>query len=73
MMQFKTSGAYQVATNSIKHVAIHKADEDAFFLNMPEGDLYIDAPINRIFFETFEEAKRWAETRVGVKMNWEDF
>lgn len=60
------------AVNTIKPVNICKLDEDAFFLNMPEGDLYNDFKIMEEFFETFEEAKKWAETYVGVKMNWED-
>lgn len=62
-----------VATNSIKPVAIRAMDEATFLLDMPEGDLYLDFKIMGEFFETFEEAVRWAETRVGVKFNMEEF
>ena len=62
-----------MATNSIKPVVIRPMDESAFFLDMPEGDLYLDFKIMSQFFETFDDAVRWAETRVGVKFNTEDF
>ena len=71
MMQFKTSGAYQVATNSIKHVAINRSPT-GWWLNLPEGDLYTDKK-QMFCFNTFNEAKRHAEANVGMKMNWEDF
>lgn len=61
-----------IATNSIKPVMIQILDDNAepeVYLHMPEGDLYIDAPINKQWFESFEEAKKWAEHRVGIYMN----
>ena len=79
MMQFETVALgtnapdVYMATNSIKPVVIRAEDEASFLLDMPAGDLYIDAKIMNLFFETFEEAKRWAEHRVGVKFNMEDF
>ena len=79
MMQFETVAVgtnapdIYMATNSIKPVVIRAMDEDSFLLDMPLGDLYIDAKITDQFFETFAEAKRWAETYVGMKMNMEDF
>ena len=79
MMNFETVAVgtnapdIYMATNSIKPVIIRAMDENSFLLDMPAGDLYIDAKITDQFFETFEEAKRWAEHKVGVKMNTEDF
>jgi hypothetical protein len=71
MMTFKTSGAYQVATNSIKPVKIARG-VTGYWLHLLEGDLYEDT--KQLFcFDTFEEAKRYAETTVGMKMNWSDF
>ena len=72
MMNFEYSNNTFTATNSIKPVIIRAMDED-FFLDMPQGDLYNDFKIVDEWFETFEEAKRWAETYVGVRMNTEDF
>lgn len=79
MMQFETVAIgtnapdIYMATNSIKPVVIRAMDESAFFLDMPEGDLYNDFKIMSLFFDTFDAAKRWAETHVGMKMNWIDF
>jgi hypothetical protein len=71
MMQFKESGAYQVATNSIKHVAIHKSFK-GYMVYTPEGRL-LDSFESAGPFVDFESAKRNAEMNVGMKMNWEDF
>lgn len=71
MMTFKTSGAYQVATNSIKPVKIARGVA-GYWLHLPEGDLYKDEK-QMFCYDTFEQAKRHAETNVGMKMNWEDF
>ena len=73
MMNFEYAQDTFTATNSIKPVIIRAMDENSFLLDMPAGDLYIDAKITDQFFETFEEAKRWAEHKVGIKMNKEDF
>ena len=62
--QFDEANSF-VAANSLKPVIIRGESEDEFFLDMPKGDLNIDAPIMNMFFETFEEAKRWAEAYVG--------
>lgn len=62
------------ATNSIKPVVIEILDDNVepeVLLHMPKGDLYIDAPITDQWFRTFEEAKKWAEHRVGVQMKLE--
>lgn len=71
MMKFKTSGAYQVATNSIKPVKIARG-LSGFFLVLLKGDLYSETK-QRFCFNTFDKAKRYAEMNVGVKMNWSDF
>lgn len=68
----KTASEYAFrATNSIKPVVIEILDDNVepeVLLQMPKGDLYIDAPITDQWFRTFEEAKKWAEHRVGVTM-----
>ena len=72
MMTFDWNDLGQaIATNSIKPVIIRELDEygQDFALDMPEGDLYNDFPINNQWFGSFDEAKRWAETYVGMKMN----
>lgn len=69
MMNFEYAQDTFTATNSIKAVTIRALTEYDYALDMPEGDLYIDAPIMSQWFETFAEAKRWAEHRVGVKFN----
>ena len=71
MMQFKKSGAYQVATNSIKHVAIIKKAK-GYRVYTINGRLLDDVTYAGPF-ASFEEAKRNAEMNVGMKMNWEDF
>ena len=79
MMNFETvavgtnAWTLYLATNSIKPVIIRAEDEATYFLDMPAGDLYNDHNIMGEVFDTFEEAKRWAETYVGMKMNTEDF
>ena len=79
MMNFETvtvgtnAWTLYLATNSIKPVIIRAEDEATYFLDMPAGDLYNDHNIMGEVFDTFEEAKRWAEHKVGMKMNTEDF
>lgn len=70
MMTFKFSDGAHFATNSIKPVSITKFFDDCFELFMSKGDLYLDFPIH-VQFETFEEAKKWAEHRVGVQVKLE--
>ena len=66
--QFDEHNTY-VAANSSKYVAIRKLDCDTFMLDLPEGDDSIDGMIFSTMFETFEEAVRWAESRVSFKMD----
>ena len=68
MMKFENTLFGFQATNSIKPVTIHQLEEDIFALDMPEGDLYVDFKIMNEIFDTFEEAKLWAEHRVGVSL-----
>lgn len=78
MMQFETVAVgnnapdIYMATNSIKPVIIRAEDEATYFLDMPAGDLYNDHKIMGEVFDTFEEAKRWAEHRVGMHIKFED-
>lgn len=60
----KSNNVY-VATNSIKPVIIREVDDFDFFLDLPEGDGSIASRIMNLHFETFDEAKRWAEAYVG--------
>lgn len=64
----KSNNVY-VATNSTKPVIIREEDDFDFFLDMPKGDDTINAPIMNMFFETFDEAKRWAESRVSFTIS----
>jgi hypothetical protein len=79
MMQFEKyegSNYLNIATNSIKPVMIQILDDNndpEVYLHMPEGDLYVEGPINNQWFRNFDEAKKWAEHRVGMKMNLETF
>lgn len=79
MMNFETIATgtnapdIYMATNSIKPVLIRAMNEAEFLLDMPKGDLYNDFKIMGECFETFKEAKHWAEHRVGIKMNWKKF
>ena len=68
MMQFNE---HNEATNSIKPVKITRG-VTGFWLDLNEGDLYNDAK-QMFCFDTFDKAKRHAETNVGMKMNWSDF
>ena len=70
-MTFETTANNHVATNSLKPVSIVQLDEygEDFHLNMPDGDLYIDSPIMNEWFESFDDARKWAEHRVGVSVN----
>jgi hypothetical protein len=63
----KSNNVY-VATNSIKPVIIREESDFDFFLDMPEGDGKIASRIMNLHFETFDEAKRWAEAYVGFTM-----
>lgn len=71
MMTFETSGAYQVATNSIKRVMILK-NVQGWMLLTPDGGLD-DVFTSRGPFVSFDAAKRNAEMNVGMKMNLVDF
>jgi len=71
MMIFTQDKAVFTATNSIKPVTITKGIT-GFWLDLPNGDLYEDHK-QMFCYDSFEEAKRYAETNVGMKMNWEDF
>lgn len=70
MMTFKIENKAHIATNSIKPVSIVQLDEygEDFHLNMPDGDIYNDFPIMNEWFESFEKARKWAETNVGVSI-----
>lgn len=70
MMIFEQFGRTFEATNSIKSVNIHKRHDNTFMLFTPEGGL-LDEFTSRGPFITFEEAKRSAETHVGVKVQFE--
>ena len=72
MMTFRETLFGWVANNSIKPVCISFGGPVAWDLALPKGDLYSDER-QSLDFKTFEEAKRYAETNVGMKMNWEDF
>jgi hypothetical protein len=64
----KSNNVY-VATNSIKPVNIREVDDFEFYMDMPEGiNDYFNDPIKNMFFKTFDEAKRWAESYVGFTM-----
>ena len=69
-MTFKIENKAHIATNSIKPVSIVQLDEygEDFHLNMPDGDIYNDLPIMNEWFESFEKARKWAETNVGVSI-----
>lgn len=67
MMQFKIEDGAFFATNSIKPVSITKFDDDCYVLFMSKGDEMLDYPIH-MQFVTFDEAKRWAEHKVGVQV-----
>ena len=65
----KSNNVY-VATNSIKPVIIREEGDFDFYMDMPEGlNIHFDDPIKNMFFPTFDEAKRWAETYVGFTMS----
>lgn len=66
-MTFKFDDNAYFATNSIKPVTITQFDTDYFELFMSKGDLKIEAPI-KVGFETFDEAKKWAEAYVGFSI-----
>ena len=71
IMEFNYTDGTHFATNSIKPVSITKFDVDCFELFMSKGDLNLDFPIY-LQFTTFEEAVKWAEHKVGVKLILED-
>ena len=72
MMTFRETLFGWVANNSIKPVCISFIGTTQWDLALPKGDLYSDER-QSFDFASFEEAKRYAETNVGMKMNWEDF
>ena len=61
LFEFKYGG-YE-ATNALKPVLINESN-GRFWLDMPKGTLYDNKHITQ-FFQTFDEAKRYAETYVG--------
>jgi hypothetical protein len=65
MMTFKFSDETHFATNSIKPCSITKFEDDYYELHMPKGDHAVTFPV-KLGFDTFNEAKRWAEERVGM-------
>lgn len=67
MMTFETSGAYQVATNSVKPVKIARG-VTGYWLHLPEGDFFGDKK-QMFCYDTFEQAKRHAEENVGIQIN----
>ena len=67
MMNFKLADGTHFATNSIKPVSITEFDTDTFQLFMGAGDLNISRPMYE-FFDTFTEARKWAECHVGCKI-----
>ena len=71
LMEFKFEDGAHFATNSIKPVRIQQFEEDCFQLFMVKGDLNLDFPLE-LLFDTFEEAVKWAEAKVGVKVELEE-
>lgn len=71
MMFFTIENGAYVATNSIKPVQIRYLEEDCIELLMPEGDLTVPAKNLSVLFDTFGEAVKWAEHRVGVRVKFE--
>ena len=68
MMTFRETMFGFVANNSIKPVCISFIGNTQWDLALPKGDLYSDER-QSFDFASFEEAKRYAETNVGMKMN----
>jgi len=66
MMTFEQSGAYQVATNSIKRVMIFRSFQ-GYMVSTPDGRL-LDEFTSAGPFVDFEAAKRNAEMNVGMKI-----
>ena len=70
MMTFNHTANGSTATNSIRPVQISLSSTgESFLLEMEEGTLYERLDVRR-HFNTFEEAVRYAETNVGVSVNW---
>lgn len=67
MMTFKYTDETHFATNSIKPCSITKFEDDYYELHMPKGDYAVTFPV-KLGFDTFDEAKRWAEERVGMRI-----
>jgi len=70
IMEFNFVDGANFATNSIKPVRITQFEENVFELFMSKGNLNHDMP-SIMCFETFEEAVKTAEHKVGVKVEWE--
>jgi len=70
MMKFNHTANGSIATNSLRPVQISMSSTgDSFLLEMEEGTLYERLDI-RQHFNTFNEAVRYAETNIGVSINW---
>lgn len=72
MMTFRETLFGFVANNSIKPVCISYIGPTQWDMQLPKGDLYNDKRMS-FDFESFDEAKRYAETNVGMTINWGDF
>lgn len=73
MMQFEKVNNSYFATNSIKPVCITQSSLTEMWVVMCDyGTLYNDEPVDKVFMD-FDYAVKWAETEVGMKMNWSDF
>lgn len=70
-MQFESTAFGAKATNSVRPVTIIASGE-SYILEMPKGTLY-EVLDTRRYFDTFDEAKRYAEQNIGMRINWEDF
>lgn len=73
MMTFEQIDNIFISTNSVKPVKIYNTSPKSWTVYTPEGRL--DDDINLAGpFTSFEEARRNAEVKVGMKVNWmEDF
>lgn len=67
MMNFEQTAFGAIATNSIRPVRIIGSGESCI-LEMPEGTLYERLDTRR-YFDTFNEAVRYAEANIGMKVN----
>lgn len=70
-MQFESTHFGAIATNSLRPVRII-GSEESYILEMPEGTLYERLDTRR-YFDTFNEAVRYAESNIGMKANLGEF